>query len=164
MKRMVSILVIVMLSSTAFFATEGQVVYTGGTSKVPAGTAGRLDTSPVDELVFESAGAKLSIPYKTVESYSEETKMAHPLGVLPIIAVGLVTRLHRLHYVRISYRDEANVAQVAVFEVPKEMPQVLMPILQARMPKKPAPPRRMCVGSCASPCATSPTCNVSESK
>jgi hypothetical protein len=163
MKRMVSVVLVCMfVSAAAFAATEGQVVYVGGTAKLAAGAAGRLDTTPSDELVFESAGTKLAIPYKAVESFSEETKMAHPLGVLPIVAVGLVTRLHRLHYVRISYRD-GDVAQVAVFEVPKEMPQVLMPILQARSPKKSPSPRRVCEGGCASsPCATSPTCNVSK--
>jgi hypothetical protein len=163
MKRMVSVVLIFMfVSVAAFAASDGEVVYVGGTTKFAAGANGRLDTTPANELVFESAGAKLAIPYKAVESFSEETKMAHPLGVLPIVAVGLVTRLHRLHYVRISYRDEANVAQVAVFEVPKRVPLVLMPILQARSPKK-SPPRRVCEGSClASPCATSPTCNVSK--
>jgi hypothetical protein len=61
--------------------------------------------------------------------------VARHLGVLPAIAVGLVKKRQRRHYFRISYRDENGVVQVVVFEVPKNMPRTLLPILQTRAPQ-----------------------------
>ena len=161
MKRMGLAIAVLMLATAAFAATGPQVTYVGGTAKVAAGTTGHFDTTQTDNLVFDGNGAKVTIPYAQVESFSQDTKLAHPYCVLPAIAVGLVTRLHRLHYVRISYRDEAKVSQVAVFEVPKNVPQVLMPILEARRPKRPAPPRPCQSGPCgANPCATATPCET----
>jgi hypothetical protein len=158
MKRMVLVVAVLALSTAAFAANEPQAVYIGGTAKLAAGTSGHFDTTQPDNLVFDGSGAKLTIPYTQVESFSQETKMAHPYGVLPIIAVGLVTRLHRLHYVRISYRDDAKVSQVAVFEVPKDVPQVLMPILEARKPKAARSAKPCSWGPCAaSPCSATAT-------
>jgi hypothetical protein len=116
---------------------DGQVMYFGGTALgLATGTVGRLNTTSETSLTFEYAGNKLAIPYAAVESYQYSSDVAHHLGVLPTIAVGLrKTREHR-HFFRISYRDANQVSQVAVFEVPKHMPRTLQAVLDARAPGK----------------------------
>ncbi len=112
-----------------------QVQYMGGTAPaVHPGAIGRLDTTDEKSLNFESAGAKLRIPYTDIQSFEYSTEATHHLGVMPAIAVGLVRiRKHR-HYFRISYRADA-ISQVAVFEVPKQMPRTLQAVLKARAPQ-----------------------------
>jgi hypothetical protein len=116
---------------------DGQILYFGGTAPgLAGGTVGRLDTTSETSLTFEYSGNKLAIPYAAVESYQYSTEVAHHLGVLPTVAVGLLkTREHR-HFFRISYRDANSVSQVAVFEVPKHMPRTLQAVLEARAPGK----------------------------
>jgi hypothetical protein len=65
--------------------------------------------------------------------------VARHLGVLPAIAVGMVKKRQRRHFFRISYRDEAGDLRVALFEVPKQMPPVLLAVLGAKAPGKCSP-------------------------
>ena len=118
-------------------AVEGeQVMYAGGTApNLQAGVLGRLDTTSETMLSFESAGNKLIIPYSKIDSYSYDERVARNLGVLPAIVVGLVKKRQRRHFFNISYRDENDLSQVAVFEVPKQMPQTLLAVLRTRSPQ-----------------------------
>jgi len=46
-----------------------------------------------------------------------------------------VKKLQRKHFLRIAYHDESKTPQVAIFEVPKNMPLTLLAILQERTPQ-----------------------------
>ena len=135
MKRMV-VIAALMWATAAFAATEPQVIYLGGTSKVVAGSSGAFDATNAEQLMFDSSGGKLAIPYRSVVSFESSTKLAHHMGALPLVAVGLVAPLHRRHYLRITYRDEQQVMQVAIFELGKNVPRTIVPILEARGPKQ----------------------------
>ncbi len=138
MKKLVILSLLLALALPGAAVEGDQVMYFGGTAPGLAnGTVGRLDTTSEASLTFEYAGNnKLAIPYGAVESYQYSRDVAHHLGVLPTIAVGLLkTREHR-HFFRISYRDPNSVSQVAVFEVPKRMPRTLQAVLDARAPGK----------------------------
>ncbi len=71
--------------------------------------------------------------WRLILEYSQQ--VARHLGVLPAIAVGLVKRRQRRHFLRISYHDESSTAQVAIFEVSKETPHTLLAILEVRAPQ-----------------------------
>ena len=115
---------------------DEQVMYAGGTvPAIQAGVLGRLDTTSESVVSFDYAGSKLEIPYAKIDSYEYSQEVARHLGVLPAIAVGLVKKRQRKHFVRISFHDASNVSQVVVFEVSKRLPQTLMPILQSRAPQ-----------------------------
>lgn len=136
MRKTIALIAFLIISLSAVAVDAGQVAYIGGT--VPAlkeGTAGRLDTSLETSLEFEYSGGKVSIPYSRIDSFAYTHKLARNLGVLPTIAVGLFKHLQRRHYFRIAYHDAADQAQVAVFEVPKQMPQTLLAVLQTRAPQ-----------------------------
>lgn len=136
MKKVVALAVLLTISLSAIAVDMGQVAYIGGT--VPAlkeGALGRLDTAQETVLIFEHSGGKVVIPFAKIDSYEYSEKRARHLGVLPTIAVGLFKHLQRRHFFRIAYHDDADVEQVALFEVPKEMPQTLLAVLQTRAPR-----------------------------
>ena len=134
MRRIVG-LALLLAFSLPGVAADDPVIYAGGT--VPGlqqETNGLFDTSDKNSLIFQHAAGKVAIPFSTIVSYQYTEKVTHHLGVLPAIAVGLLRARKRQHFVRITYRDESNARQVALFQVPKQMPQTLMPILEARAP------------------------------
>lgn len=134
--RFAAFCLVLAMTAGAGAAEIEQVKYAGGTDKVlQQGAVGRLDTSSESSLVFESAGNKIEIPYAQMESFTFSDEVAHHLGVLPAIAVALVRKQERKHFLHIVYHDEQGVAQVAIFEVPKRAPEALLAILLARAPR-----------------------------
>ena len=136
MKKRITLFILLILSLPAFAVEDGQVLYVGGTAPgLAAGTLGSLDTTAETALIFHFTGSKLEIPYAAIESHEYSTEVTHHLGVLPAVAVGMVRiRKHR-HYFRVTYLSADGVAQVAVFEVPKQMPRTLQAVLSARASK-----------------------------
>jgi hypothetical protein len=134
MKHFMAVLLVLILIPMATEAVEdGQVMYAGGTvAGLKEGSIGKLDTKSLDSLTFESAGRTIVIPYARIDSYEYSHPVARHLGVLPAIAVGMVKKRQRRHFFRISYRDEAGNLRVALFEVPKQMPPVLLAVLGAK--------------------------------
>lgn len=136
MKRLIGVSLI-LLSSIMLGAIDGsQVEYIAGTvATVTLGAVGHLDFSSDTTLLFEYSGGSLAIPYAAIQSYDYSQEVAHHLGVAPAIAVGLVKKRQRRHFLRISFRDQANASQVVVLEVPKQMPRMLLAVLQTRSPQ-----------------------------
>ena len=134
MKKLIAA-ILLFITVPLFAVEEGQAAYIGGTvTAIKDGTVGRLDTTQTDALIFEHDGTKLTIPYARIESFEYEKEVAHHMGVVPTLAIVMVKYRQRRHYVRISYQDEQDVKQIAVFEIPKQMPKTLMSILQTRAP------------------------------
>jgi hypothetical protein len=135
--KKLAMLCLLMVMSLPARAVEGdQVKYMGGTvADLHSGTLGRLDTTSAAMLTYEYSGSKLVIPYAKIDSFEYSVDVARHLGVLPAIAVALVRKRQRRHFFRISYHDESNVSQVAIFEVPKRMPKTLLAVLQVRAPQ-----------------------------
>jgi phosphatidylglycerophosphate synthase len=134
-----SALVLTLAASRSFAAVEGnEVAYMGGTSSVPSGTVGTLDLSSPTTFIFlgRTPGVQVTIPYAQVACFAYETELTHHLGVLPAIAVGIVrTRKHR-HFVTIEYTDESRKQQMAVFEVTKDLPRVIVPLLSEKVQQR----------------------------
>lgn len=117
-------------------AASDSVVYVGGTLTTPvAGTAGTLDLSSPMALRLQWTAGTIEIPWTTIRSWSYSTEVAHHLGVLPAIAVGLVRKRQRVHLFRIEWQDEHHADQGIVLEVPKQLPNTLQTALEARTPK-----------------------------
>jgi hypothetical protein len=118
-------------------AVEGnQVMYTGGTvAALTVHTIGHLDTTSETALGFESSGARLLIPYADIQSFEYSTDVAHHLGVVAGVAIALLKKRERRHFFRITYLGPDHTTQVAVFEVPKQMPRTLEAVLHARAPQ-----------------------------
>jgi phosphatidylglycerophosphate synthase len=134
-------LVVCLLQSVSAYAVEtGEVAYVGGTAAVALDTRGVLDTTSPVMLLFKFSGAngasgQIDIPYKNIRAFEYRKEVAHHLGVLPAVAVGLVKRRERKHFFSISYTDSSEVIQVAIFEVGKRDQPALLQILRARDPQ-----------------------------
>lgn len=139
--RKAPIAILMLAIVTPAFAVEGsEVAYMGGTvPQLKEGVVGKFDLTSGAGVLFVYSGGSLEIPYGSIESYEHTQEVAVHLGVAPAIAVGLVKRRRRNHFVRITFKDGDGVHQVVVFEIPKTMPAVLMPTLAARAPA-PRPP------------------------
>ena len=140
-RRVVTSCLLLIFSLPALAADDGNVMYVGGTAaSMKDGTVGKLGMKSQTDLTFASPAGRLAIPFAKIDFYEHSEKVAHHLGVLPAIAVGLLKIRQKKHFLRIAYRDEDNASQVAVFEVPKKMPRTLLAILQQRAPQgcKPA--------------------------
>jgi hypothetical protein len=141
-KKLVAFCLLLVISLPAAAVEAGHVQYLGGTvSSLPSGALGRLDTTSDTLLTFEYAGNKLVIPYAKIDSFEYHEEVARHLGVFAAIAVGLVKKRQQKHFVQISYRDENNSSQAAVFEVSKHMPQTLLAVLRTRSPQAWRPPK-----------------------
>lgn len=137
MKRSLAVPCLLLAVVLPVLAVEGQDVrYVGGTvASLKEGVLGKLDTKSQTELIFEFSGSKLVIPFAKMDSYEHSQQVTHHFGVLPAIAIGLVKKRQRTHFLRIAYHDESDAPQVAVFEVPKKTPRILLAILQQRAPQ-----------------------------
>ena len=135
MKKMVGLCLLLVMPLATIAVEDGQVMYAGGTLvTLKEGTLGRLVTTSPTALTFESSGSQLVIPFAKIDSYEYSQQVARHLGVLPAIAIGLVRHRQKRHFLRIAYSEENNAQQVAIFEVPKQMPRTLLAILQVRAP------------------------------
>ena len=134
MKRFLRFCFLLLFPISAFALDNGHVKYTGGTIPgVAAGVVGRLDTTSETSLTFQQAGTILAIPYASIESFQYTKEVARHLGVLPAIAVRLLKVRQRRHYFQISYRNPQEIAEVAIFEVPKHMQAPLQSVLDTRV-------------------------------
>jgi hypothetical protein len=136
MKKIVALFLLSLTPLATPAVDDGQVMYVGGTVvALKEGVSGKLDTTAPRVLSFDYSGGKLIIPFEMIDSFEYSRQVARHLGLLPAIAVGLVKHRQRRHFFRISYHDESKAPQVAIFEVSKEMPHVLLAILQVRAPQ-----------------------------
>ena len=116
-KTLAALCLILAFSRLALAVDDGDVLYVGGTVLSPrAGSSGKLDTTSQTELIFVSSSARLVISFASIDSYEYSQRVAHHLGVLPAIAVGLVQKRQRKHFLRIAYHDESKTPQVAIFD------------------------------------------------
>jgi len=135
MKTLVTVFLLLAVTIPMAAVDDGQVMYAGGTaSNLTSGLIGRLDTTSETSLTFENSGNKLMIPYGSIESFEYSKEVTHHLGVLAGVGVALLKQRERRHFFRISYVSGNNTKQVAVFEVPKQMPRTLQAVLEARAP------------------------------
>lgn len=157
MRKLASFFCFLALAVPALAVEGGRVMYVGGSAAgLVAGTLGNLDMTSETALIFESGKGRLEIPYAALQSFEYSSEVSHHLGVMPAIAVSLVKMRRHRHFFRISYTDQKNIAQVAVLEVPKEMPRTLSAVLQMRSSNH--PPKPPCAkAQPAAPCQLSDT-------
>ena len=133
-RRMLAAVLVFSLTLPALAVDFPDVAYPGGTAPgLKEGTVGRIHTESETEFVFEHPGGKLSIPYKNIDSYRYEEKLAHDLGVIATLVVVVVKYRQRQHFMHIKYRDANDAKQVAIFEVSKEMARPVVAVLEARV-------------------------------
>lgn len=165
MRTVLAVLVALTLAAPAFPSSgyvEGQqVIYVGGTvAGLKEGAMGRLDLTLEKGLVFESSGARYEIPYAQITSHKYEEKLARRLGVVATVAVVLLKRRQRRHFIEVNYRSDDGAPQVAIFEISKDAVQTVTAVLEARAPRSRAARVDCARYPLARPCQTAQTAAV----
>jgi len=78
---------------------------------------------------------QVEIACKNISAISYTNELAHHLGVLPTIAVGLARKRERRHLVTIKYTDASGTVQAVIFEVSMNDAPALLVVLRARAPQ-----------------------------
>ena len=150
MKRILFLCLLLLTPFVVPAVESGQALYVGGTvAALKEGALGNLDTTSQTALLFNFTSGKLEIPFASMDSYEYSEKVARHLGVVPAVGASLIRHRQRRHFFEIRYHDENKVPQVAIFEVPKDMPQTLLAVLQTRAPQG-------CKPETSSPCGVKP--------
>jgi hypothetical protein len=132
-----------LICAPAFTQQAQNVIYVRGTSQtVREGATGVVDKATPSELRFKSGSGEFSIPYAGITSFRYHEEAQFHLGVLPAIAVGLVTYWAKRHFVTITWNGENGVPEVATFEAPKSVMQGLVELMRARAGKACKPAQR----------------------
>ncbi|MGH9816281.1 MAG: hypothetical protein ACRD5F_04520 [Candidatus Acidiferrales bacterium] len=135
MKRSVALLLVILLAipAGAAIVEDQRVMYAGGSiAHMKPGAMGRLDVTDEKELIFDSAGGKLAIPYHDIRSFTYSRKLARRTGVLATAVVVLIKRRQRRHFIEVSFTGQEGTPQVAIFEVPKDAAQSVVAVLRTR--------------------------------
>jgi hypothetical protein len=137
MRQAICVLRLVIFAATAAFAATGDdVTYVGGSAvSVHAGDTGQFDYTAGKDLVFQAKTDRLAIGYDKVQKVEYRSDVTFHLGVLPAIAVGLVKKRERSHFLTLTYTDTTGASQAAVFEVAKSVPETFIAVVAARSPQ-----------------------------
>lgn len=150
MKKMLAIVlgVVILFAGLPAWASDGMdASYVSGTvSTMKLGATGMVDNTKPDVMEFHSSSGDFSIPYAkiTAARYHEENRFR--LGVLPTIAVGLLKARSKRHIVTITWKDEKDLPQVALFEMSKQASMGLVTIIRVRAPQV-CQPKAACVNN-----------------
>lgn len=144
---------ILMLNSTASaYVGSKKAAYIGGTVQEFSGAKGQivgeLDVRDEGELrfryKFSGSGRTFLIPYKQITSLEYGQKIRHRVAegaaALPIAFIlpvwPIMFTKQRQHFLTIKYEDSEKNSQVAIFELGKDLPRVLLPVIEVRAGKK----------------------------
>jgi hypothetical protein len=127
---------LILIAPPAWSDVSGkEVEYLGGTvAGVSENTRGHFITTDARCFIFEFGERRIEIPYARMQNVSYEKKLARRLGALSAVPIIMVKHRQRRHYLTVVFNDDAGVAQTAVFEISKQAPATLLPILKTRCP------------------------------
>jgi hypothetical protein len=135
------IAIILTLAFLVPFAFAGigsrKAVYIGGTvNTIKEGTEGDPSTQDEKAYSFGYKGGSLTIPYDRVDSLEYGQKAGRRVGLAIAISPFLLLSKKRKHFLTISWKDEADKQQAAVFELGKDIVRTELATLEARTGRK----------------------------
>lgn len=138
MNRIVAALLCLVLVTPAFAGLgSNKTAYIGGTvAAIKAGTEGSSSTDNDKVYTFAYGGSKLEIPYDRVDSLEYGQKAGRRVGLALTISPWLLLSKKRKHFLTISWKDEQDKQQAAVFELGKDVVRVQLATVEARTGKK----------------------------
>lgn len=120
-------------SAVLFGAVRGdEVMYVGGTMKVPEATEGDLETTDPKALRFKSSKGSFEVPFDGITSIEYGQKAGRRLGVALTLTVWALFSKKRKHFLTIGFKDAADQPQGIVLELPKGRPKSIITIIEAR--------------------------------
>ena len=125
--------------SSAVWAGVGSkdTVYVGGTlNSIKQDTEGKSSTSDEKVFTFKYKGGQVTIPYDRVNTLEYGQKAGRRIGVAIMVSPIALLSKKRKHFMTVSYLDEADKQQAAVFELGKDIVRVTLATLEARTGRK----------------------------
>lgn len=132
-------LVMLSLAETTVFAGIGSksAMYLGGTvASLKEQTEGNSSTADDKVFVFTYQGGQLAIPYDRVNTLEYGQKAGRRVGLAIAISPIALLSKKRKHFLTISYTDDNEKQQAAVFEIGKDIIRTTLAALEARTGKK----------------------------
>jgi hypothetical protein len=111
-------------------------MFVGGTvTTVPEKTNGKTIIAE-DNFSFEYKGGKLTIPYKQINALEYGQKAGRRVGMAVAISPLFLLSKKRHHYLTVSFTDEGNNQQAAVFELGKDVVKSTLAALESKTSAK----------------------------
>lgn len=117
-------------------ATGARVHYVGGTGALAEKSEVVIELSNDQDLVLESKGADMHIPYASVNVLEYGEKVSRRVAEAVLISPLMLLSKKRVHFLTIGYTDSAGHQQAAVFRVGSNDIRVLLVGLEARTGRK----------------------------
>jgi hypothetical protein len=139
MRKVAAGFLVLTLLAPSSFASVGShnAEYVGGTvAAVKAGTEGKVSTEDQKLYVFTYKEGILKIPYDRVEGLEYGQKAGRRVGLAIAISPWLLLSKKRKHFLTISWKDDDDKDQAAVFELGKDIVRVQLATIQARTGRK----------------------------
>jgi hypothetical protein len=112
-------------------------VYVGGTvTSIKAGAEGKISTADDKAFMFTLKRVALAIPYEKVNALEYGQKAGRRLGLAIVLSPIALLSKKRKHFLTISYLDENDKQQAAVFELGKDIVRTTLASVQARSGRK----------------------------
>jgi hypothetical protein len=135
----VALLSAIGLAESAWAVDKEKAQFVGGTvSSVPPGTDGMLGTSDPQKLLFiaEKGGGVVEVPYQKVTDIEYGQKVGRRWKSAILLSPVAIFMKGRKHFVTITYKDQADQDQAAIFEVGKNAIRTTLTILETRAGRK----------------------------
>ena len=138
-RQMSVILSAVLLLESAAIAGIGShnTMYVGGTvTSIKEGTEGKSSTADEKVFTFTHKRETLVIPYEKVNALEYGQKAGRRVGLAIVVTPLALLSKKRKHFLTISYTDENDKQQAAVFELGKDIVRATLASVQARSGRK----------------------------
>ena len=114
-------------------APSKKAVYQGGTiGAVPTAAVGSVSTLDGGSFVFQYQAGSLEIPYEQVNALEYGQKSSRRLGLAIAVSPLFLLSKRRRHFLTVSYVDDFERQQAAVFELGKKVVRTTLAGLEAR--------------------------------
>jgi hypothetical protein len=111
--------------------------YVGGTvSSIKEHTEGKSSTADEKVFTFEYQHGRLNIPYERINALEYGQKAGRRIGVAIAVSPIALLSKKRKHFLTVSYMDENEKQQAAVFELGKDIVRTTLASLEARTGRK----------------------------
>lgn len=125
------------LVQLAYGVDSKKAMYVGGTvSTIKEKSEGKLSVADEKQFLFAYKKIKLRIPYDRINSLEYGQKAGRRIGVAIMVSPIALFSKKRKHFLTLSYLDDQDKQQAAVFEMGKDIVRVTLASLEARTGRK----------------------------
>jgi hypothetical protein len=128
----------VVAASPAQAVDKDKAMYVGGTAAVAPKSEGIFSTTDEAKLMFiaEKGGGMVEIPWKRIDEAEYGQKVGRRWKTAIFLSPAALFSKGRKHYLTISYKDNKDEMQSAVFELGKELVRTTLAVVEARTGRK----------------------------